>query len=462
MTSIYLQNKKPLMKRLINEFNDFDYVSILGNDIKGKTYQVSTRQTAVNESMYERGFVVKLYKNKLYREYSFDNLTEENFKEIVNNIRALNDIKVEYTAADTSILNDEPLVKDFKREREGKNFSDEEILNNLKSAKDLMMAEDNIVNAMARFEDYEVSKCFISRNRELAQSYSYFFVVAMAVSRNETNMQNSMQCKDGINPELLFKELEGVAKKASSVAKMLLNAKPVKPGVYEVITHPSITGLIAHEAFGHGVEMDMFVKNRAMAPHYINKQVASPLVNMHDGAAADLNIASYFFDDDGVLAHDTVIIDKGTLITGISDSLSASVLKTVPTGNGRRQSFDHKAYTRMTNTFFMPGKDKKEDMIKSIKHGYILYDTSNGMEDPKNWGIQCTAAYGLEIKDGKLTGEVIAPVIMSGYVPDLLKSISMVSDDFELCGLGFCGKGHKEWVRVSDGGPYLKAEVKLG
>ena len=116
----------------------------------------------------------------------------------------------------------------------------------------------------------------------------------------------------------------------------------------------------------------------------------------------------------------------------------------------------------MTNTFFSPGKDKLDDMIKSIEHGYILYDTNNGMEDPKNWGIQCTASYGLEIKDGKLTGEVIAPVIISGYVPDLLKSISMISDDFELSGTGMCGKGHKEWVRVSDGGPYMKAKVKLG
>ena len=462
MFSEYLNSKKSLMKKLINQFNEYDYVSILGNDIKGKTFRVSTRQTSVNESSYERGFVIKLYKGKLYREYSFDNLNEENFDSIVKEIKQLNDINIDYKASDTKVLNDEPLVSDFNRNREGRSFSDEEVLERLTNAKDLMMSEENIVNAITGFEDYEVNKYFISRNRELTQHYSYYFVLAVAVSRNEVNMQDSMKCKDGINPELLFMQLNDVAKEASRVAKMLLNAKPVVPGVYDIITSPSITGLIAHEAFGHGVEMDMFVKNRALAASYINKQVASPLVNMHDGAIAGLNIASYFFDDDGVLAHDTTIIDKGILLTGISDSLSASVLKTIPTGNGRRESFSHKAYTRMTNTFFMPGNDKLDDMIKSINHGYILYDTNNGMEDPKNWGIQCTASYGLEIKDGKLTGEVIAPVIMSGYVPELLNSISMVSDDFELCGLGYCGKGHKEWVRVSDGGPYLKARVKLG
>ena len=66
---------------------------------------------------------------------------------------------------------------------------------------------------------------------------------------------------------------------------------------------------------------------------------------MHDGASSTLSAASYFFDDDGVLAHDTLIIDKGVLKTGISDALSAAELGTIPTGNGRRQSYKRKAYT---------------------------------------------------------------------------------------------------------------------
>jgi TldD protein len=51
---------------------------------------------------------------------------------------------------------------------------------------------------------------------------------------------------------------------------------------------------------------------------------------------------------------------------------------------------------------------------------------------------------------------------MTGYVPDLLKSISMISDSIEAGGTGYCGKGYKEWVKVSDGGPYIKARIRLG
>ena len=208
--------------------------------------------------------------------------------------------------------------------------------------------------------------------------------------------------------------------------------------------------------------MDQFVKDRALGKEYINKPVASNLVSMRDGAASCFAIASYFFDDDGVLAGDTLVIDKGILKQGISDVNPASMLGTKPTGNGRRQAYDHKTYTRMTNTFFEPGKDKLKDMIKSIEYGYLIDVTNNGMEDPKNWQIQCTATIGREIKNGKLTGKVVSPIIMSGYVIDLLKSISAVSDDFKINSGGSCGKGYKEWVRVSDGGPYMKAKVKIG
>jgi len=260
----------------------------------------------------------------------------------------------------------------------------------------------------------------------------------------------------------LLAEMEASIYQVIDSSIELLDAKPVEPDTYEVICSPDVTGLIVHEAFGHGVEMDMFVKGRAKAVEYINKPVASGLVTMHDGAAAASNVSSYFFDDEGVLGTDTIIIKKDILETGICDLLAAQKLNTIATGNGKRESFERKAYTRMTNTFFAPGHDRLEDMIASIKFGYLLDGCMSGMEDPKNWGIQCMLLQGKEIVDGKLTGKMVSPVIMTGYVPDLLKSISMVSGTVELFGTGACGKGHKEWAKVSSGGPYIKAKVSLG
>lgn len=208
--------------------------------------------------------------------------------------------------------------------------------------------------------------------------------------------------------------------------------------------------------------MDMFVKGRAKGAEYIGHQVASEKTTMHEGAAAAKHMSSYLFDDEGTLGTDTVVIDKGILKTGISDLLSAMKLGTVPTGNGKRESFERKAYARMTNTFFAAGTDKYEDMLASIKYGYQIEGMYSGMEDPKGWGIQCIALLGREIRDGRFTGKLISPVLMTGFVPDVLKSISMVSDKIHLDGAGYCGKGHKEFVKTSNGGPFIKAKVRLG
>ena len=220
--------------------------------------------------------------------------------------------------------------------------------------------------------------------------------------------------------------------------------------------------MIVHEAFGHGVEMDMFVKDRALAKNCMGDMIASELVTMRDGAACGPEVATFFFDDEGVLAHDTLVIDHGKLVSGYADAVSAARLGVEATGNGRRESVERKAYTRMTNTFFEGGKDKLEDMIASVKYGMLLEDPSSGMEDPKNWGIQCMVSIAREIKDGKLTGRIFSPCVLTGYVPDLLKSISMMSETVTLGGSGACGKGHKEWVKVSDGGPWIKAKIRLG
>ena len=260
----------------------------------------------------------------------------------------------------------------------------------------------------------------------------------------------------------MFKGLLEKVSHAAVTAVAMLDAEPAPAGTYDIITAPDVTGLIAHEAFGHGVEMDMFVKHRAIAADHMGQRVGSDKVTMHEGALCDESVTAFAFDDEGTLAGDVTEIDKGILKAGICDALAAKRLGTEPTGNGKRQNFAHKAYTRMTNTVFDSGRDSLEDMIKSIDCGYLLKGMDSGMEDPKHWGIQCIVSRGYEIRNGKVTGKMIAPVVLTGFVPDLLKSVTMASPDRIIEGNGGCGKGHKEWVKVADGGPYLKARARLG
>ena len=466
MESKYLNERIDFAKQIIDELlKKYDYASILGKDVYGKSFRVMNMQKNIGDTFEkQRGFVIKVFHQNIYSEYSFAKLEKDLIPSIIENVEKNLNLS-ESLLKDPmklSLLDDEPLVKDFDRPKEGKAFTTEEVFNIAnKFTDELAKKSEKIIQCGLIVEQYTVNSFFISKNRKLTQTFTWSMVFPICVVREGDVIKFGRRNYLGNNLEenlnKAIKEGFGVVEDALA----LLKAEPIEAGEYDIITHPSITGLIAHEAFGHGVEMDMFVKNRAKSRLYIDKPVASPLVNMHDGAAATYSCASYFFDDDGVLAQDTLIIDKGILKRGICDVIAANELKCKSTGNSRRESPFRKAYTRMTNTFFSPGNDNLEDMIKSIKHGYMLFETSNGMEDPKNWNIQCVAEYAKEIKDGKFTGEIVSPVVMSGYVPDLLMSISAVSNDFEVTGAGHCGKGHKEWVPVSDGGPYLKARCKL-
>ena len=465
MFSDYLTSRKDACRELVNKLGEsFAYVAILGADVKSKSVRVNKQSSDISEGAgNECGFVIKLHNGKAFFEYSLDDI-KGNIALLAGKIIASLKIDESLTDAQISVKipNDEPLKQSFTRDCDYDNYTDSDLLARATAIRDKILGKsEKVVNAIAYINYFTVSKLFITKNRELDQFYSWANVMGMALYRDNGKM---VMGRKGGYSNLLSEALADMEKQIDDIVPLcekLVNAKPITPGVYDCITDLSITGLIAHEAFGHGVEMDQFVKDRALAKHYVGKYVASPICNMHDGAAAAFSTASYFFDDDGVLAQDTQIIKDGILVAGISDLTSATELGTEPTGNGRRQSYKRKAYSRMTNTFFSPGKDKLEDMIASIKHGYMLFDTNNGMEDPKNWQIQCTAEYGIEIIDGKLTDNYVSPVVMSGSVPELLKSISMVSDDFKIIGAGSCGKGYKEWVRVSDGGPALKVKVKL-
>jgi len=462
--SSYLAKKEALLQALVERLNaKYEYASVLGTDVHGKNYAANRSSTSVGDNPeMESGFVFRVYHKGVSFEYATNEISASKLGEIEAAIAELVSHPYLGKQVKMGLPQEEPLTKTYERKNVGQVYSTEKIVGILTDLVKKTVVEKNVANVSVMVSVQEISKLFISAKRHLKQYYNYSASGVYVIVREG---EVTRYAYDGLDQNSLSAVVKGLPKLTKVTYKLaieLLKAELPKPGKYTIITDPSITGLIVHEAFGHGVEMDQFVKDRALAPEYMNKQVASPLISMHDGADAANSVASYFFDDDGVSAQDTLIIDKGILKAGIIDRTSALQLGVKPTGNGRRQEFSHKTYTRMTNTYFESGKSTLDEMIKSVDYGYYIAKTNNGMEDPKNWGIQCAALYGREIKNGKFTGKMISPVVMSGFVLDLLKSISMISGDFHLSGAGHCGKGYKEWVRVSDGGPSLKAEVKIG
>ena len=471
--SSYLVKQKKVIKQLVADLsNEFKYVSVLGADTIGNTYSVSRTSSNVGDSNWsERGFVVRVYNGVNYSEYSFNTLDDlETIKKRVREI-AVNDYSVlkgdGIKFSEYPLISEKSITDSFYSEFGIDPFivsSEEKLGRMTELMNEGIKKNEFFVDFRVSFEEVKISKIFISDKKDLEQSILYTNMSLVAIARKDGNVKYDYEGISGLIGYEIFDQTKGKIDVVANSVISLFDAKRVKPGEYDIICDPAVSGLIAHEAFGHGVEMDMFVKNRAKGEEFIGKEIASKKVNMRDGAKSAVEVGTYLFDDEGTLGTDTLIIHNSILKSGISDLLSALKLKTIPTGNGRRESFERKAYARMTNTFFEGGTDSLDDMVKSIKKGYILEGYFSGMEDPKNWGIQCMIAKGREIIDGKFSGKVVSPVLLTGYVPDLLKSISMVSsnEDMILSGGGACGKGYKEWVKTSTGGTYIKAVGRLG
>ena len=325
----------------------------------------------------------------------------------------------------------------------------------------LKALDPRIVQARVIYGDATDDKLYIGRGRTLRQHVTRTVCGVLAAVSDGAQVRFHFESFGGTRGFELTRIGDEQLRAVADMALRLLEAGKIEPGEYDVVTDPSISGVIAHESFGHGVELDLFPKGRARAAQYLDRQVASPLLNMYDDPSYPGGYGSYFFDDEGELARPVQILRDGVFVRPISDLASATLAPGVHTPNGRRQDYSRKTFARMSNTFFAAGQTPPAQLFEGIERGVYLRFAQSGVEDPMGWGIQVTARVGEEIRDGALTGTLYAPVGISGYVPDVLMSVSAVGSDFELSGAATCGKGHKELVPVSSGGPHLRLKARL-
>ena len=258
------------------------------------------------------------------------------------------------------------------------------------------------------------------------------------------------------DPALLAKELddlyEALMKKREGVYS---NA-----GLRKCVLHPDLAGILAHEAVGHTVEADL-VLGGSVAGHNVNKQVASELITMVDFAHTALGKPCplpVYVDDEGIIAEDVTLIEKGILKNFMHSRESARHFGVKPQGNARAFTFSDEPLIRMRNTAILPGKDKLEDMIASIDDGYYLVKTGNGQADTTG-EFMFSVTLGYEIKNGKI-GQAIRDTTISGVAFEMLKTVDMLSDDMSWDCAGFCGK--KQPMTVGMGGPALRCDVNIG
>ena len=252
--------------------------------------------------------------------------------------------------------------------------------------------------------------------------------------------------------------IANMANKALAEAHDKLTAKETPAGVMPVVLGPGWAGIILHEAVGHGLEGDFNRKKMSAFAGRIGERVAAPGVTVVDAGNIANRRGSLSCDDEGTPTGETVLIEDGILRGYLQDIVNARLMKSTPSGNGRRESYASPPMPRMTNTFMRAGNKSPEEIIASVKDGIYAADFNGGEVDITNGNFVFVASKARLIKNGKL-GDTVKGATIIGNGPAIMPKISMLGNDFSLDpGVGTCGKDG-QWVPVGVGQPTIKVDA---
>ncbi|MEO1659125.1 MAG: metalloprotease TldD [Pseudomonadota bacterium] len=251
---------------------------------------------------------------------------------------------------------------------------------------------------------------------------------------------------------------QGQVDEALRMALVNLQAEAAPAGEMEVVLGSGWTGVLLHEAVGHGLEGDFNRKKTSAFAGLLGEQVAAKGVTVIDDGTIEGRRGSLTVDDEGTPTSRTVLIEDGILKGFMQDRMNARLMGVEPTGNGRRESHSHAPMPRMTNTFMLGGDKPREELIESVKDGIFAVNFAGGQVDITSgkFVFNCTEAY--RIQDGKL-GAPLKNVALIGDGPSVMRKVSMIGNDFALDpGIGVCGKAG-QGVPVGVGQPSLKIDA---
>jgi TldD protein len=252
------------------------------------------------------------------------------------------------------------------------------------------------------------------------------------------------------------------AERAARQALTLLDARQAPAGQMEVVLAPGDSGILLHEAVGHGLEADFNRKGTSNYTGRLGQRVASELCTVVDDPTFLQSRGSINVDDEGVQPERSVLIEDGTLRGYMQDRLSSRHFKTEPRGNGRRESFQCVPMPRMTNTVLLAGPHDPEEIVRSVKRGVFAKTFGGGQVDIANGDFVFSLTESYLIEDGKLTAP-LKGVNLIGNGPETLNEVTMLGNDVEISdGIWTCGKDGQS-VPVGVGCPTIKiAKITVG
>ncbi|NLU48941.1 MAG: TldD/PmbA family protein [Syntrophomonadaceae bacterium] len=280
------------------------------------------------------------------------------------------------------------------------------------------------------------------------------FVVNVVAARDGL-IQTGYDAIGGVAGWELLDEVpaDELGRKSARRALLMLEARPCPAGRMPVVMSSEAGGTMVHEACGHGLEADLVQKGLSVYRGKLGQKVAASNVSVIDDATLKGKYGQLRFDDEGSRGQRTVLIDQGVLVGYMYDRLTAEKDQRVSTGNGRRESYQHKPIPRMTNTFIAPGPEDPGSIISNTPRGLLVRKMGGGQVNTTNGDFVFEVQEGYIIENGEIKYPVRGATL-TGNGPEALKNIDMVGSDLGFA-IGQCGKDG-QGVPVSDAQPTIR------
>jgi TldD protein len=368
-------------------------------------------------------------------------------------------------------------------ERDPFDVSLEDKLELLHAAGAALCADPRIVRADAGCSSRRVHSAFASTDGAActqARVECGASIAAIAVDGDELQVRSYPDAHGGSAAcagweHVLAFDLAGHAPRVAAEAIELLSAPPCPSGRATVILGAQQLALQVHESIGHALELDRMLLEEAayagtswVAPADLG-QLRYGSEQLHITADATLpgGLGSFGWDDEGVAATRTTLIDGGLLRRALSDRQSAAAIGLEHSGGcARADGFARQPIVRMTNVSIEPGDaGMLADLVADTDEGLYLETNRSWSIDDRRLHFQFATETAREIRGGELRRLFRNPSY-AGVTPRFWSGLDAVcsAPEWRLWGLVNCGKGEPGQVmRVSHGAaPARFRDVQVG
>ncbi|MDP9274557.1 MAG: TldD/PmbA family protein [Chloroflexota bacterium] len=302
-------------------------------------------------------------------------------------------------------------------------------------------------------------------SQEIVEAGAGLSVLAVKAGRKPAGRYDSRLVRQGGWEYVEHLDLVARARRYRDDAEATLDAPLAEARPTTLVFAPEFLALLVHESCGHPTEADRLLEHEVafagttfMWPEDRGKlRYGSPQVSMTADATVPGGMGTFGWDDDGVPAMRTKLVDKGIFVGYLMSRETAGALGLpVAIGSARAEGWQHFPIVRMVNVSLDAGTTPYADLLRGVESGLLMEAPASYSLDDKRQNFHFSTQSARVIRNGQLAGYVRG-VAFQSLTPDFWGRCDLVADDWELHGFLSCAKGEPlQLMRVGHGAAHAR------